>query len=103
MENNKPFTVASLREITDQWDREEISYGKMVELINKQAMTQDGFERINATLDRIELIMKDMNNKLNRMVSELDKYYGEGKPSRTITSTYDGEIMYRFKHNDKNK
>lgn len=64
-------------------------------------MTQYEFDRINSTLDRIEAIMADMNNKLGRMVSELDKYYDEGKPSRTITSTYDGEIMYRFKHNDK--
>jgi len=38
MLNNKPFTVAIVREITDQWDREEISYSKMVELLNEIAI-----------------------------------------------------------------
>jgi len=93
------LTVASLREITDQWDREEISYGKMVELINKQAMTQDEFDSINATLDRIEARLDDMKNKLDRIMEELDKYYN-GKSSRTITSTYDGEIMFKYKYKD---
>lgn len=41
MENNRTgyrvFNTASLREITDRYDREEISYGKMVDLINEKA------------------------------------------------------------------
>jgi hypothetical protein len=36
--NNKPFTTAILREITDQWERGEISYGKMVEMLNDIAI-----------------------------------------------------------------
>lgn len=35
---NKPFHIAFLREITDQYDAGEISYGKMVEMLNEVAM-----------------------------------------------------------------
>lgn len=38
MKKNKPFFTANVREITDQWDREEISYGKMVEMLNDVAL-----------------------------------------------------------------
>ena len=34
---DKPFNTASLREITDQYDRGDISYGKMVDLINEKS------------------------------------------------------------------
>jgi hypothetical protein len=34
---NKPFIVANVREIIDQWDREEISYSRMVEMLNEIA------------------------------------------------------------------
>ena len=33
----KPFIVANVREITDAWDREEISYSRMVEMLNEIA------------------------------------------------------------------
>jgi len=35
--NNKPFTVANVRDILDQLDREEITYSRMVELLNEVA------------------------------------------------------------------
>ena len=35
---DKPFHIAFLREITDQYDAGEISYGKMVEMLNEVAM-----------------------------------------------------------------
>jgi len=33
----KPFIVANVREITDLWDKEEISYSRMVEMLNEKA------------------------------------------------------------------
>ena len=33
----KHFIVANVREITDAWDREEISYSRMVEMLNEIA------------------------------------------------------------------
>ena len=35
---DKPFHIAFLREITDQYDDGEISYGKLVEMLNDVAM-----------------------------------------------------------------
>ena len=35
MIGDKPFNVSNVRQITDQYDREEISYSKMVELLNE--------------------------------------------------------------------
>lgn len=34
---NKPFITANVREITDAWLREDISYSRMVELLNEIA------------------------------------------------------------------
>lgn len=36
--DEKPFHYAFLREITDQYDAGEISYGKMVDLLNEIAI-----------------------------------------------------------------
>jgi hypothetical protein len=36
--NNKPFTTVILREITDKWEQGEISYGRMVEMLNDIAI-----------------------------------------------------------------
>ena len=36
--DDKPFHYAFLREITDQYDAGEISYGKMVDLLNEIAI-----------------------------------------------------------------
>jgi len=33
----KAFIVANVREITDLWDKEEISYSRMVEMLNEKA------------------------------------------------------------------
>ena len=35
---DKPFHIAFLREITDQYDAGEISYGRMVEMLNEVAI-----------------------------------------------------------------
>ena len=37
-QQDKPFHIAFLREITDQYDAGEISYGRMVEMLNEVAM-----------------------------------------------------------------
>lgn len=42
---SRPFNTASLREITDQYDRGDISYGKMVDLINEKAILWHNTER----------------------------------------------------------
>jgi hypothetical protein len=38
MISNKPFKVSNVRQIIDQYDREEISYSRMVELLNETAI-----------------------------------------------------------------
>ena len=35
---NKPFTIAIVRTITDSYFREEISYSRMVEMLNEVAI-----------------------------------------------------------------
>ena len=63
-------------------------------------MTQETMNNIDATLSRIEALVSDINEKVNRMVKEFDEYDDKNKSSkRTITTTYDGEIMYRYKNN----
>jgi len=62
---------------------------------------QQTIDNINEALDRIEAKMDSMNEKLNMIMDEINKH--KNGPSKTITTTYDGEIMYRFKHNDKLK
>jgi len=37
-QEDKPFNTGSLREITDLYESGEISYGKMVELLNEIAI-----------------------------------------------------------------
>ena len=37
-QQDKPFSIGILREITDQYESGEISYGKMVELLNEIAI-----------------------------------------------------------------
>jgi hypothetical protein len=63
-------------------------------------MEQEEIDKINETLDRIEARIDDMNKMLGAIVDEIDKY--KNGSSKTITTTYDGEIMYRYKQN-KNK
>jgi len=36
--DDKPFNIGSLREITDLYESGDISYGKMVELLNEIAI-----------------------------------------------------------------
>lgn len=37
-QQDKPFRVGSLREITDLYEEGEISYGKMIEMLNEIAI-----------------------------------------------------------------
>lgn len=64
-------------------------------------MEESTLKNMNETLDRIEAIMEDMNNKLSRMVEEIDKYRNETPSNRTMTTTYDGDIMFKYKQNGK--
>lgn len=38
MIGDKPFNVSNVRQITDQWDNEGITYSRMVELLNEIAI-----------------------------------------------------------------
>jgi hypothetical protein len=58
-------------------------------------MTQQTIDNINETLDRIEARMDEMNKMLGEIVDEIDKHKNE--PSKTITNTYDGGIIFRNK------
>jgi hypothetical protein len=62
---------------------------------------QQTIDSINKTLDRIEARMDEMNKILGKIMDEIDKH--KNGPSKTITSTYDGEIMYRYKQNNNEK
>jgi len=62
---------------------------------------QQTIDNINETLDRIGARMDEMNKMLGEIVDEIDKH--KNKPSKTITTTYDGEIMYRYKQNKNNE
>ncbi len=62
---------------------------------------QQTIDSINETLDRIEARMDEMNKMLGEIVDEIDKH--KNGPSKTITTTYDGEIMYRYKPNNNEK
>ena len=56
---------------------------------------QQTIDSINEALDRIEAKLNSVNEKLDMIVNEIDKHKNE--PSKTITNTYDGEIMFRNK------
>ena len=64
-------------------------------------MEQQTIDNINEVLDRIEARMDEMNKMLNEIVDEIDKH--KNGPSKSITTTYDGEIMYRYKQNKNNE
>ena len=56
---------------------------------------EQSFTAINETLDRIEARIDEMNRMLDEIVGEIDRYKNE--PSKTITNTYDGGIIFRNK------
>jgi len=62
---------------------------------------QQTIDSINKTLDRIGARMDEMNKMLGEIVDEIDKH--KNGPSKTITTTYDGEIMYRYKPKSNEK
>lgn len=50
--NEKPFHYAFLREITDQYEEGEISYGKMVEMLNEVAIKWHN-QQLEAEVDKV--------------------------------------------------
>lgn len=48
----KPFIVANVREITDKWLREEISFSKMVELFNEIAEKHQALQLLQPDVKR---------------------------------------------------
>ena len=54
---------------------------------------QQTIDSINEALDRIEAKLNSVNEKLDMIVNEIDKH--KNGPSRTITNTYDGGIIFR--------
>ena len=56
---------------------------------------EQSFTAINETLDRIEARIDEMNKMLDTMVEEIDRY--KKGSSKNMTSTYDGETMFRNK------
>lgn len=60
---------------------------------------QEMIDSMNERLDNIEAKLNKINDMCTMIVDEINKHKST---SRTITTTYDGEIMYRYKEN-KNK
>ena len=50
-QQTKPFTIGILREITDLYEEGEISYGRMVEMLNEVAMKWH-----NSTISKMETV-----------------------------------------------
>jgi len=53
---NKPFIVANVRDIIELWEREEISFSKMVEMFNDVA-EKFYTEQYQQTIKPIEMII----------------------------------------------
>lgn len=60
---------------------------------------QEMIDSMNERLDSIEAKLNKINDMCTMIVDEINKH---NSTSRTITTTYDGEIMYKYKEN-KNK
>lgn len=56
---------------------------------------EQSFTAINETLDRIEARIDNMNRILDEIMGEIDKH--KNGSSKTVTTTYDGEIMFKYK------
>jgi hypothetical protein len=82
----KPFNYAFLRETTDQYDNGEISYGRMVEILNEIAIKWHEQQAIETWDDIEEEYRKDeypvfggpFNNAMTPF-EWLKKYYNEPK------------------------
>ena len=70
-------------------------------IINNNMTEQQTIDNINEIIDRFEARLDIINEKLDMIVNEIDKHKNE--PSKTITSTYDGEIMFKYKTKDNEK
>ncbi len=66
-------------------------------------LTPEEEEKRLRSLEEQNITLKEMVSHYEKIARSAGKLKDEDKPSRTITSTYDGEIIYRFKHNDKLK
>ena len=65
-EMTKPFIVANVREIIDQFDKEEISFSKMVELLNEKAAEYYRTKQETNSLETIE----DMESVLQQELAK---------------------------------
>ena len=52
----------------------------------------DGLDRIDQLLDKIEINLIEMDNKLNDILKVIGKYN-----NNVVTNVNDGEIMFRYK------
>jgi len=61
-------------------------------------MTQQGMDKINGSLDRIEVRMDDINRVLGEIMDilEIDKS-SNNKDTTTTTTTYDVNVKYNTK------
>ena len=62
---------------------------------------QQTIDNINEIIDRFEARLDIINEKLDMIVNEI--YKNKNEPSKTITNTYDGEIMFKYKTKDNEK
>lgn len=78
---SKPFIVANVRDILDQYDREEMSFSRMTEMFNEVAFkwadearreTAVRFEKELAEKDRIIAELKLALNEADKKIKQLD-------------------------------
>jgi hypothetical protein len=72
----KPFIVANVRDITDLWDKEEISYSRMVEMLNEKAAEfykQEVSKEREEHLKKVESVMKMFDNAANEKIRQMEK------------------------------
>ena len=98
---DKPFHIAFLREITDQYDAGEISYGKMVEMLNDVAMKWHEQQNIskketqknktNAQIKITQTTNADMNIGVSKTQTALTYFIEQLSLNVDITNFYEGE------------
>lgn len=69
---------------------------------------EDTLKNMNEILSRIELKAADMaerianiDKRLQILMDEIDKNRSGIPSNRTMTTTYDGDIMFKYKQNGK--
>ena len=71
----KPFIVANVREITDLWDKEEISYSRMVEMLNEKA-AEFYKQEVAKEREKAKKLIGAMNEYIVLLGEELDEVMG---------------------------